>query len=63
MLSGMNRNAAGEQEIEIIANQDESDKENEAGVPEERESEEKKRKQVRKLKFTENQGEKTLDKP
>jgi len=59
----MNRNAAGEQEIEIIANQDESDKENEAGVPEERESEEKKRKQVRKLKFTENQGEKTLDKP
>jgi hypothetical protein len=63
MLSGMNRNAAGEQEIEIIANQDDSDKENEAGVPEERESEEKKRKQVRKLKFTENQGEKTLDKP
>jgi hypothetical protein len=59
----MNRNAAGEQEIEIIANQDDSDKENEAGVPEERESEEKKRKQVRKLKFTENQGEKTLDKP
>jgi hypothetical protein len=62
MLSGMNRNAAGEQEIEIIANGDESEKEQEAGPAEDRESEDKKKKQVRKLKFAENQGEKTLDK-
>lgn len=54
MLSGMNRNAAGEHEIEIIANGDESEKEQEAGPGEDRESDEKKKKQVRKLKFAEN---------
>lgn len=39
MLSGMNRNAAGEQEIEIIANAEDSDKENDSGKQEENESE------------------------
>jgi hypothetical protein len=39
MLSGMNRNAAGEQEIEIIANADDSDKEHDSGKQEENESE------------------------
>lgn len=53
MLSGMVRNAGGEQEIEIIANVEDSDKEQEAGPAEDRESEEKKKK-VRKIKFAEN---------
>jgi len=39
MLSGMNRNAAGEQEIEIIANAEDTDKENDSGKQEENDSE------------------------
>ena len=62
MLSGMVRNAGGEQEIEIVVNGEDSEKEQEAGPAEDRESDEKKKK-VRKIKFAENQGEKTLDKP
>ena len=61
MLNGMTRNAAGEQEVEIVGAEEESDQEKEAMQNDEGKDGEKK-KQARKIKFNDNQGEKTLEK-
>lgn len=62
MLNGMTRNAAGEQEVVLVgAEESDGDKDEARNEGESKEDEDKKKK-ARKIKFTENQGEKTVDK-
>lgn len=64
MLHGMTRNAAGDQELEIVG-AEESDGEKDESRPEgeSKDEDEKKKKAARKIKFTEGQGDRTLEKP
>lgn len=64
MLNGMTRNATGEEEIVIVGagNESDEDKDQNQNNEQRADASEDKKKKIRRIKFAENQGEKTLEK-